>query len=81
MKHGLYVGRPDSYLGRLVDLTVSPTGRLMCFPVLKRECVGADAFVHLVCTCVSFVFLLDSVGQLLPTREVHIPALHKTIPH
>ena len=45
MKHGLYVGRPDSYLGRLVDLTVSPTGRLMCFPVLKGACAYVDEIV------------------------------------
>ena len=34
MKHGLYMDRPDNYVGRPVDLT----GRPMCCSVPKREC-------------------------------------------
>ena len=34
MKHGLYMGRPDNYVGRPVDLTAGP----MCCSVTKRAC-------------------------------------------
>ena len=40
MKHGLYMGRPDNYEGRPVDL-----GRPMCCPVLKGACGYADVIV------------------------------------
>ena len=42
MKHGFYMGRPGNYLGRLVDLTVWPRGRLKCSPVLKSACAYVD---------------------------------------
>ena len=45
MQHGLYMGRPDNYLGRAVDLTVWPRGRLMCSPVLKGACAYVDEIV------------------------------------
>ena len=38
MRHGLYMGRPDNYVGRSVNLT----GRPMCCSLLKGSCAYAD---------------------------------------
>ena len=46
MKHGLYIGRPDKYFGRPVDLTGRPMGRPMCCPVLKGACAYADVIFY-----------------------------------
>ena len=43
MKHGLYMGRPDNYVGQPVDLT----GRPMCCPVPKGACAYADEVIFL----------------------------------
>ena len=42
MRHGLYMDRPDNYVGRPVDLTGRPMGRLICRPVLKGACEYTD---------------------------------------
>ena len=47
MKHGLYMGRPDNYVGRSVDLTGRPVGPLICYPVL----LGAYAFADVIFSC------------------------------
>ena len=45
MRHGLYTGRPDNYVGRPVDLTDRRMGRSMCCPVLKGACAYADVMI------------------------------------
>ena len=42
MRHGLYMGWPDNYVGRPVDLTGRPMGRPVCCPVLKGTSAYAD---------------------------------------
>ena len=40
MRHGLYMGRPDNFVGRPVDLTGLPMGRPICCSVLKGACAS-----------------------------------------
>ena len=47
MRHGLYMGRPDNYVGRSVDLTGRPMNRPMCYSVLKGACAYAGVFFSL----------------------------------
>ena len=42
MRHGLYMGQPDNYVGRPVDLKGRLMGRPMCCPVLKGACAYAN---------------------------------------
>ena len=65
MKHGLYMDRPDNYVGRPVNLTGPLIGRPMCCPVLKGACAYADVIFNVN----SWFFV--SVGQLLSAHERH----------
>ena len=56
MKHGFYMGRPDNYVRRSVDLTGRPTSPLICCPVLTGAYEYADVVFYLNC-CFSVVFL------------------------
>ena len=78
MRHGLYMGRPENYVGRPVYLTGRSMGRPMCCPVLKGACACADViFLRYVVVGFSLVFpRLDSVGQLLSAHETHIASTH-----
>ena len=49
MRHGLYMRRPDNYVGRPVDLTGRPMGRPMCYPVPKGACAYADVIFFITC--------------------------------
>ena len=45
MRHGLYMDRPENYVGLSVDLTDRPMGWSMCCPVLEGACAYADVIV------------------------------------
>ena len=71
MRHGLYMGRPENYVGWPVGLTGQPMGRLMCCPVLKGAYAYADVFFNVDCCFFVIFSRLDSVGQLLSANETH----------
>ena len=66
MRHGLYMARPDHYVGRP-----------MCYPVLKSACAYADViFFALIVVFSLLLSRLDSVGQPLSVHETHIASTH-----
>ena len=46
MRHELYMGRPDNYVDRPVDLMGRPIGRPTCCPVLECACANADEIFY-----------------------------------
>ena len=65
MKNGLYIGRPDNYVGRL-----------MCCAVLRGSCAYADVFFRVNCWCFIVIPRPDSVGQPLSANETHTTSNH-----
>ena len=65
IRHRLYMGRPDNYMGRP-----------MCCPVLKGACAYADVIFYVNCWFFVVFSRLDSVGQLLSAHKTHITSTH-----
>ena len=70
MRHGLYMGRPDNYVGRPVDLMGWPKGRPMCCLVLKGACAYADVIFYVnCCFCCCFSVWIPWDSWFRPMRN------------
>ena len=79
MTRGVCTGRPAISVGRPVDLTGRAKGRPKCCPVLNGAYLFADVLFYSYTSSILrsyvviwfslFLFLLDSVGHLLPAMR------------